>query len=99
MSELHLIKIVRETCCVCGIVFGMEEEYRKRKSEEGDGFYCPNGHKQWYVEPKIPMLKKEIERLRQDKAYCGRKLENERRSHRATKGHLTRKKKELDKKD
>ena len=46
--------LIVEECCTCGILFGMpesfQEECRKKPGiSNGKGFYCPNGHQQWYT--------------------------------------------------
>ncbi len=54
-----------ETCCNCGVRFAMTDAfYRKRLENLGPNnpFYCPNGHKQWYVG------KTEADKLRDENA-------------------------------
>ncbi|MCU1590056.1 MAG: hypothetical protein JWP11_1312 [Frankiales bacterium] len=31
-------------CANCGVVFGITEDYEKRRRRDGDNFTCPNGH-------------------------------------------------------
>jgi len=96
MTETHVFEtIVSEKCCNCGVLFGMEKEYRQRKIDEGGTFYCPNGHKQWYTESTINKLKKQIESKQKQIDYCRNNLRFEKRSHSATKGQLTRKKNKI----
>lgn len=43
---------VVEECNSCGVRFAMTEEFRKKHLEirgPNNPFYCPNGHKIWYV--------------------------------------------------
>jgi hypothetical protein len=35
-----------ETCCVCGIPFGMPRWLDEQRREDGKSFFCPNGHDQ-----------------------------------------------------
>ena len=90
MNETILVTIVRETCCKCGIVFGMEKEYRQRKIDEGGNFYCPNGHGQHYSDSTISKLERQLNLTKSQKESCRLNLKLEKRSHSATKGHLTR---------
>ena len=50
-TTTHTITMVLETCCHagCGVVFGLEQEYRKERFEQKDDFFCPNGHAQRYL--------------------------------------------------
>jgi hypothetical protein len=64
--------IVGETCCTCGVVFGMTREYMNRKREKKTGFFCPNGHQQFYLG------KNDAEKLRE--VIAERDLEIARRS-------------------
>ncbi len=35
-------------CCNCGIIFQVPEEFDENRQEDGQMFYCPNGHEQNY---------------------------------------------------
>lgn len=37
------------TCCECGMTFGMESSFYKRKLVEQKTFYCPAGHSQHFT--------------------------------------------------
>jgi len=89
------ITLVSEVCCNCGVVFGLEKVHRQSLIDSGGSFYCPNGHAQHYTDTTINQLKRRIESLKEDGAYYKARIENERRSHAATKGHLTRAKKRI----
>jgi len=42
--------MVFETCCDCGVAFGMPESYQQMlRRNAGREFYCPNGHAQQYM--------------------------------------------------
>lgn len=48
-----------EECCECGIMFQVPEEFAENRQEDGQSFYCPNGHEQHYADtPDV-----EIEKL------------------------------------
>ena len=37
------------SCCVCGIMFGLAEEFNSSLRETKKVWYCPNGHSQAYL--------------------------------------------------
>lgn len=50
------------TCCTCGTEWAMLQDVRNLRREDGKGFYCPNGHAQFFTETEVIRLKKELER-------------------------------------
>lgn len=56
------IKLVKEECCVCAMVFAMPLDFYNRCRDKGPdkSFFCPNGHSQSYRNSR---LKQEIDRL------------------------------------
>lgn len=63
------------TCYKCGIVFGMPDHYETKRREDGESFWCPNGHSQHYGEGSNEKLRRENQRLLQRQA----ELQDERR--------------------
>jgi hypothetical protein len=56
--------LIWETCCHegCGISFGLEKNHRDQLLEKKNGFFCPNGHRQYYTgQTEAERLKKELE--------------------------------------
>lgn len=45
------VTMVTDTCCNCGVLFAMTEDYQRKRRNERDSFYCPNGHGQHYTGP------------------------------------------------
>src|SRR3990167_4894499 len=83
-------------CPNCGVVFGITEEFEKRRRADGQTFYCPNGHTETYGKSEAAREREKREeaekRLTAEKGWSQRlseNLETERRSHAATKGKLT----------
>lgn len=83
-------------CATCGVIFGVTDEYEKRRREDGQSFYCPNGHSQGFGASKSERLQRELDQERQrleaEKAWTRRQqaeLDAERKSHASTKGQLT----------
>jgi len=35
-------------CPTCGVVFGLPDFYEKKRREDHAGFYCPNGHRNFF---------------------------------------------------
>ena len=58
--------LATETCCNCGMVFAMPEDYQKRRRDDRKIFFCPSGHQQHYTgATEAERLKQELERARQ----------------------------------
>ncbi len=58
------VTLEAETCCNCGMVFGIAADFRRRLLNEkrGTSFFCPAGHSQHYAG------KSEADRLRAELA-------------------------------
>lgn len=57
-------RLVHETCCSCGVLFGLEDGMRNQRIRDHKTFYCPNGHPQSYTgDTEKERLRKENERL------------------------------------
>ena len=64
--------LVPMTCYLCGIVFGLERDYKNRRVEDHGDWHCPNGHAQHFLG------KTEAERLREQLQATERCLQNAR---------------------
>ena len=53
MGVFHVTtKFVTEECNTCCVSFAVTEEFQKKRLEvrgPNNPFYCPNGHKTWYI--------------------------------------------------
>ena len=38
-----------EHCCNCGMAFAMTQDFQDRRRSDREGFFCPAGHRQYYV--------------------------------------------------
>ncbi len=90
MSEI----IVIETCCACGITFGITEGFKKLKKRNGEEFYCPNGHSQYYAEfestqKKIKQLQDTIKNTQDSERWWHDEAERKARELSVTRGQLT----------
>lgn len=50
MNSTIFLTLEAETCCKCGCVFGINDAVRARLLNNGETFYCTNGHGQHYTE-------------------------------------------------
>lgn len=41
--------LVVEHCCTCGVAFGLSKDTYNKRLDDHKGFYCPNGHSQYYL--------------------------------------------------
>lgn len=60
--------LINDTCCNCGVEFGITETMRAYRKKDGALFYCPNGHAQRFTETteaKLKAAQDENERLKQ----------------------------------
>jgi hypothetical protein len=89
-----------EVCCWngCGVTFGMPVTMQKQRLDDHRGFYCPNGHQQFYfgksdeekLRDQLEVAQRRVINERQWRVNAEAATERERRSAIAYKGHLTR---------
>lgn len=79
-------------CGRCGGVYAINERYREKKHEEGAGWHCPYCETAWgyFRNSKIARLEKERDAAINREQWAKERMESEIRSHRATRGQLTR---------
>jgi hypothetical protein len=83
------VKLEAVTCCVCGVVFGLPSYLKKSLKSEGGDFWCPNGHRQYYTEPEIEKLKKQLAQAKRLAELRQQWYDAEREDHAATKRSLS----------
>jgi hypothetical protein len=76
-------------CCNCGCHFGLDEYLYKRRREDKQDFYCPNGHRQAYTQSEADKLRQERDRLTQRLAQKDDEIEHQRKQLIASKGQIT----------
>ena len=98
LTEQHTL--VTEICCDCHMLFAMPEAMQRRRRNDHEYFYCPSGHPQHYTGKSDAEKLREAERRlasrEEDLRIERNRMENERRSHAATKGQLTRARKKVE---
>lgn len=62
--------LVSETCCNCGVPFGLHKETYDQRKRDGKNFHCPNGHQQHYTETEETKLKRELEKEKQRRQWA-----------------------------
>ena len=82
--------LVKQSCCSCGVIFGIENYHNEELRKSHQGFYCPNGHSQHYTaKSAAEILQDELTR---EKARCDQAkmdAQYERRQRIAKQGQLT----------
>lgn len=90
-------------CYKCVVTFGIDGELYRRRAEDGDSFWCPNGHSQAFSEPETVRLRKERDKLKQEAENARKRLiwaenreataiqerDQAKKAHAVTKGKLT----------
>jgi hypothetical protein len=101
MTTLTYTGTLRITSCWCGIHLAIPQDlYDLANRHEGRTVFCPLGHKFIYGSTIEGELEKAKERLAEERRRVRATrdlLAQEERSHAATKGHVTRKRKQLSK--
>lgn len=48
------------TCSTCGMAFGLENEFDRRRRNDGATFFCPSGHQQCFTKSRVQQLEGEL---------------------------------------
>lgn len=70
--QTYIGTLVVETCYKCGMPFGLDADFRRRKLETGTGFFCPQGHGQVFITSEVQRLKQELAAANERKDYLHR---------------------------
>ncbi len=93
------VKLDSTECCVCGVAFAIPAQLMKKRQEDGEIFYCPNGHSQVFCETVRSELKREQENFAIAKRrieYLEQRKDHLERSRNGVRGKLTQVTRELD---
>jgi len=94
-----MVELVEHTCGQCGCVWGFPAALKKQRLEDGEAFFCPNGHQRHFTkgQSEADKLRQERDRLKQQLAYkedrirtAEQRAEHERNRANGYKGHATR---------
>lgn len=83
------------SCCVCGVRFGMENEFYEERLGDGKFWYCPSGHCQQFTDTREKKLKRELDRTTRCLQRTQEDLHSTEYARRAAKGQLTKAKKRI----
>jgi hypothetical protein len=97
--------LVVEHCYKCGLTFGLDADFRRRRLDDRGDFYCPVGHAQHYIgKTDLEKAKEEAESLRRSRdSYINlaevraQQRDTARRSAAASRGVVTKVKRRLSK--
>jgi len=66
-----------EYCYKCGIPFGLTNDFRGRRLDDGQTFYCPSGHNQCFTKSNVQRLEEKlaVERRNQDNLKMDLKIQ------------------------
>lgn len=102
MTLNEMMTYVVENCINCGVTFALSEPFRNQRISDKKTWYCPNGHQMQYTESEEDRLRRQLEAERRRTANAEEQAraawadaEVERQSHAATKGLLTKAKKQV----
>lgn len=57
-----------QDCVRCGVRFGVPAGFTSNRRKDKNSFYCPNGHSMSYTESEADKMRRERDRLAQEKA-------------------------------
>jgi hypothetical protein len=82
-------QLVVLTCWSCSIHYGVPKDFRQRRREDGNTFYCPNGHGAVFSETELQRVRRELDYAR-DAAALERSMHDQTLGTlRATRGVVT----------
>lgn len=89
------LKMVIVHCCNCGMPFALTQDFKDRRVEDAETFYCPKGHPQHFGSSKtkqqeIEDLKKEVARQRINNTHLRETRDHYQNRMNGYKGHVTR---------
>jgi hypothetical protein len=96
--EGHPTHIRHTRCYKCGTAFAMEAVLYNQRLDDGQSFWCPNGHEQGFTKSRaarIEQLKSELEREKQTLRMTRSTLETTERRRSAAQGVATKRLKKL----
>lgn len=62
LTKTETVEFAECCCSECGIYYYVPSQWRKNRREDHVGFYCPNGHNQYFpAESDAEKLRKELD--------------------------------------
>lgn len=56
----YVITLKAHDCPTCGIVYGLSSDFERRKREQNEVWYCPNGHRVWFTKSEATILREQL---------------------------------------
>lgn len=75
ITVFHSVSVVVHECYSCGVIYGITQRMHNERLEDGGAWYCPNGHRTVFKEPKLASMQRDLNRANQQIA----RAEDERR--------------------
>lgn len=87
-TQTFTATLVIQECCKCGMAFGMTKDFQQRRLDDGEGWYCPRGHVQYFTQPRVQRLKAELAQEKRWRQIGQARLDSERDQHTGTRRQL-----------
>lgn len=84
-----------QTCANCGTHFAITERFAEARREDGQKFYCPNGHNLSWADTELDKVRRWLARSEGNRRAAEERTKREKKAHAATKGKLTKTKKRV----
>ena len=81
MTTLVTVELVHMECGECGAVFGISQTKYRRCEDDGESWYCPNGHGRVFGTSEVKRLKNRLK-------WAENQRDRERDNHQDTKNSL-----------
>lgn len=89
----HYLTLTVIDCASCGVAFGVPDRVITARREDGQAFYCPNGHENVYRTTNAQRIAKERDSLRAQLTAEQDQRQAAERSNAALRGEITKQKK------
>jgi hypothetical protein len=86
---IEYTQVLETTVCWCGINYAVPANLLRHAHNDGQTIYCPLGHSVHWTETEAMRLKKKLDQAEALAASRLARIDQERASHAATKGQLT----------
>jgi hypothetical protein len=87
------ITLEETSCCNCGVLFAVPDDWLANRRETGAGFYCPNGHSLVFKKSEAQKLREQLEAEQRRVIRISNERDAEKRYASAMKGQVTKLKK------
>lgn len=69
--------LVVKECPSCGITYGVPEDFNRKRSEDGETWYCPRGHRVHYGETDVQRLQKALDQSEHSRTWAQQRHRDE----------------------